>query len=231
MAHKKGGGSSRNGRDSNAQRLGVKSYGGEYVIPGNIIVRQRGTHFHPGENVGLGKDYTIFSKIEGIVVFERMRGRNGQKRISVYPENVVPVTHGGTLQVDGGTAVAEAPAPKAKRTTPAPTAVAEVESAPAPKARTTKTKPAKGEGDNLTVIEGVGPKTQAALNKSGITTYAQIAKLSADELYQIVKVENNVQIVGDAATWPKQAQFLVDGDTDGLKAYQDRLVSGREPSE
>src|SRR5215813_8956209 len=104
MAHKKGGGSSRNGRDSNAQRLGVKCYGGEYVIPGNIIVRQRGSHFHPGEKVGLGKDYTIFSKIEGVVVFQRMRGREGQKRISVYPENVVPVTHGGTLQAE---AVAE----------------------------------------------------------------------------------------------------------------------------
>jgi large subunit ribosomal protein L27 len=86
MAHKKGGGSSRNGRDSNAQRLGVKKFGGEYVIPGNIIVRQKGTKFHPGENVGMGKDYTIFSMVEGYVVFERMRGRNGQKQISVYTE-------------------------------------------------------------------------------------------------------------------------------------------------
>ncbi len=90
MAHKKGGGSSSNGRDSNAQRLGVKRFGGEFVIPGNIIIRQRGTRFHPGENVGIGKDHTIFSKIEGYVVFERMRGRNGQKRISVYPEPPTP---------------------------------------------------------------------------------------------------------------------------------------------
>jgi len=85
MAHKKGGGSTSNGRDSNSKRLGVKKFGGQYVIPGNIIVRQRGTKFHPGENVGMGKDYTIFSVIEGVVTFERMRGRNGQKRISVYP--------------------------------------------------------------------------------------------------------------------------------------------------
>ncbi|MBL8116497.1 MAG: 50S ribosomal protein L27 [Anaerolineae bacterium] len=90
MAHKKGGGSSRNGRDSNSQRLGVKAYGGEYVIPGNIIVRQRGTHFHPGVNVGIGKDHTIFATVEGVVVFERMRGRDGQKQISVYPEAEVP---------------------------------------------------------------------------------------------------------------------------------------------
>lgn len=86
MAHKKGGGSSRNGRDSNSQRLGVKAYGGEHVIPGNIIVRQRGTYFHPGVNVGMGKDHTLFATIEGVVVFERIRGRDGQKRICVYPE-------------------------------------------------------------------------------------------------------------------------------------------------
>jgi large subunit ribosomal protein L27 len=86
MAHKKGGGSTSNGRDSNSKRLGVKRFGGEFVIPGNIIVRQRGTKFHPGENVGIGKDHTLFAKIEGFVVFERIRGRNGQKRISVYSE-------------------------------------------------------------------------------------------------------------------------------------------------
>jgi len=86
MAHKKGGGSSRNGRDSTSQRLGIKIFGGQYVIPGNIILRQRGTKFHPGINVGIGKDHTLFSKIEGYVVFERMRGRNGQKQVSVYAQ-------------------------------------------------------------------------------------------------------------------------------------------------
>jgi large subunit ribosomal protein L27 len=86
MAHKKGGGSSRNGRDSNSQRLGVKKFGGEHVIPGNIIIRQRGTRFHPGTNVGLGKDHTIFATAEGYVVFEYMRGRGRQQQISVYPE-------------------------------------------------------------------------------------------------------------------------------------------------
>jgi large subunit ribosomal protein L27 len=82
MAHKKGGGSTKNGRDSNSQRMGVKRYGGEYVIPGNIIIRQRGTKVHPGNHVGLGKDYTIFSLIEGQVKFETKRGR---KYVSVYP--------------------------------------------------------------------------------------------------------------------------------------------------
>jgi large subunit ribosomal protein L27 len=83
MAHKKGGGSSRNGRDSKAKRLGMKKYGGEYVIPGNIIVRQRGTKFHPGDNVGMGKDYTIFATVEGFVTFKEKRGR---QYINVYSE-------------------------------------------------------------------------------------------------------------------------------------------------
>ncbi|MCA9938581.1 MAG: 50S ribosomal protein L27 [Anaerolineales bacterium] len=82
MAHKKGGGSTRNGRDSNSKRLGIKRYGGEMVIPGNIIVRQKGTRFHPGTNVGLGRDYTIFAVAEGRVTFETKHGR---KYISVYP--------------------------------------------------------------------------------------------------------------------------------------------------
>ena len=84
MAHKKGGGSSSNGRDSNSKRLGVKNYGGQFVVAGNIIVRQRGTKFHPGAGVGMGKDHTLFAKRAGFVTFEKMRGRNGQKRISVY---------------------------------------------------------------------------------------------------------------------------------------------------
>lgn len=84
MAHKKGGGSSRNGRDSKSKRLGVKKFGGEWVISGNIIVRQRGTRIKPGLNVGLGRDFTIFAKTDGIVQFETIRG--GQKRVSVVPE-------------------------------------------------------------------------------------------------------------------------------------------------
>lgn len=86
MAHKKGGGSSSNGRESESKRLGIKCFGGEYVIPGNIIIRQRGTRFHPGVNTGIGKDHTIFATAEGYVTFERIRGRDGQKRICVYPE-------------------------------------------------------------------------------------------------------------------------------------------------
>ena len=82
MAHKKGASSTRNGRDSNAQRLGVKRFGGQIVGAGEIIVRQRGTHFHPGTNVGQGRDYTLFSKVEGRV---RFHVRNNRRFISVEP--------------------------------------------------------------------------------------------------------------------------------------------------
>lgn len=82
MAHKKAGGSTRNGRDSESKRLGVKCFGGQQVIPGNIILRQRGTKFHPGNNVGLGKDYTIFAKSGGVVKFE-VKGPKNRKYVSV----------------------------------------------------------------------------------------------------------------------------------------------------
>ncbi len=82
FAHHKGGGSTKNGRDSNAKRLGTKREDGQFVLAGNILVRQRGTHFHPGQNVGLGKDYTLFAKIDGVVKFEK--SGKGKKCVSVY---------------------------------------------------------------------------------------------------------------------------------------------------
>ena len=83
MAHKKGQGSTRNGRDSRGQRRGIKLYGGQHCIPGNIIVRQLGTKIHPGENVGMGKDFTLFALIEGTVTYSTFRG--DKKRVSVIP--------------------------------------------------------------------------------------------------------------------------------------------------
>ena len=86
FAHKKGVGSSRNGRDSESKRLGPKRADGPFVLAGNILVRQRGTHFHPGNNVGIGKDDTLFAKIDGVVRFETKHG--GKKQVSVYDEAV-----------------------------------------------------------------------------------------------------------------------------------------------
>ncbi|MBI5026575.1 MAG: 50S ribosomal protein L27 [Nitrospirae bacterium] len=89
MAHKKGVGSSQNGRDSISKRLGVKKFGGQFVKAGNILVRQRGTRFHPGFNVGLGSDHTLYAKIDGLVTFER---KNREKQqISVYPAEQLAV--------------------------------------------------------------------------------------------------------------------------------------------
>ena len=84
MAHKKAGGSSRNGRDSESQRLGIKRYGGQRVLAGNILVRQRGTEFHPGENVGLGKDHTLFALVEGHVQFA-IKGERRRRTVSIVP--------------------------------------------------------------------------------------------------------------------------------------------------
>lgn len=83
MSHKKAGGSSRNGRDSNSQRRGVKKFGGQVVTAGSILVRQLGTKLHPGSNVGLGRDFTLFSKVDGVVTFENFGHK--RKRVSVYP--------------------------------------------------------------------------------------------------------------------------------------------------
>jgi large subunit ribosomal protein L27 len=90
MAHKKAGGSSRNGRDSAGQRLGVKRFGGQAVVPGNIILRQRGTKYHPGSNVGIGKDHTIFATVEGKVAFHRTTG--GRTLVSVEGVSVEGVS-------------------------------------------------------------------------------------------------------------------------------------------
>jgi large subunit ribosomal protein L27 len=106
MAHKKGMGSTRNGRDSESKRLGVKRGDGEFVRTGTIVVRQRGTEFWVGNNVGIGKDHTIYAKIDGVVRFETISRQ--KRRISVYPPEIYPV--GGAKQLTVSTPAAETPA-------------------------------------------------------------------------------------------------------------------------
>ncbi|MEZ4670407.1 MAG: helix-hairpin-helix domain-containing protein [Anaerolineae bacterium] len=123
---------------------------------------------------------------------------------------------------------AEKPAPKAEVAPPAP-AIEEAAPAPAPKAA--RAKKSSG-GDDLTVIEGLGPKSAQALHAAGITTFAQIAAMSGDELQEIVKVQAKVRILdGQTKTWPKQAKYLVEGDEAGFKSYTEHLVGGREPDD
>lgn len=144
MAHKKGQGSTKNGRDSNAQRRGVKKFGGESVRAGNIIVRQVGTKFHPGNNVGLGKDFTIFSLIDGHVKFEY--GARGRKFVSVYGADV------DVVEVAEAKPVAPAPAPAP---TPAPAPVAEASTqalTPEPAAPAPAAEPAPADGGATQII-------------------------------------------------------------------------------
>ena len=123
MAHKKGAGSTKNGRDSESNRLGVKIFGGQLAIAGNIIVRQRGTKFHPGNNVGMGKDHTIYSSIDGVVDFSK--GRKNRSYISVLPFDIEVDDKGGVMEVSADQPV-EKPAKK-----PAAPAVDATDEAPA----------------------------------------------------------------------------------------------------
>lgn len=182
MAHKKGVGSSKNGRESESKRLGVKIYGGQFAKAGNILIRQRGTKHHPGENVGMGKDHTLFAMIDGTVVFRKKR--NNRSFVSVAPI------------VDVDVAVAEAPVAKAK-------AVVEVKEE-APKA-TPKT---AAQSDDLKKLDGVGPKLAEILNEAGITTYAGLAETSADKMKEILEAAGSRYASKDPAPWIAEAKSL-----------------------
>ncbi len=180
MAHKKGVGSSKNGRESESKRLGVKIYGGQFAKAGNILVRQRGTTHYPGENVGMGKDHTLFALIDGTVVF-RKRRRN-RSYVSVDP--IVDV------------AVAEAPKAKAP--------VAEEK----PKTEETKVEAAQETdgADDLKKLEGVGPKLAEILVEGGFSTYASIAAASVEDIQKILEEAGSRYASKDPAPWIEQAK-------------------------
>lgn len=212
MAHKKAGGSSRNGRDSESKRLGVKRYGGELVTAGNIIVRQRGTKFHPGTNMGLGRDHTLFALSDGYVKFHV--GQRGRSLVSIIDENpntpassnkkigaptasakaaaAVAVASAAVSKKAAPKAEKKAEAPKAEKQAAAPKAEAKPKKAAAPKqeeaASGAGTKPknlmakAPADADDLKKIKGVGPKSADALNALGIYKYEQLAAFSAADV-------------------------------------------------
>jgi large subunit ribosomal protein L27 len=174
MAHKKGEGSTRNGRESHSKRLGVKIYGGEYAIPGNILVRQRGTTHHPGEGVGIGKDHTLFALREGVVLFKR--GRKDRSYVHVLPE-----TDSGALNGTAAAPKAEKKEAASKKEASKKPVAAEMET----EARDPQTElmAIVGEADaasadDLKKLTGLGPATEKKLNDIGIYTYAQVAKLT-----------------------------------------------------
>jgi len=226
MAHKKGAGSSKNGRESHSKRLGVKIFGGQRAIAGNIIVRQRGTQHHPDVNVGMGKDHTLFALIDGKVVFRKKA--NNKSFVSVLPfeEETVAVAKPKAKAA----AKAEKPvAKKAAKETAKEAAPASAESKPAEKkVKATPKKAAKAKGDDLTVIEGVGPKIAEVLTAAGLADFASVAAKSAEELKATLAEAGDQFNTAVTDTWPEQAKLAADGKFDELKKWQDELDGGKE---
>ena len=208
MAHKKGVGSTDNGRDSNSKRLGVKLFGGEHAIAGNILVRQRGTKFHPGNNVYMGRDFTLHARIDGFVKFTKRR--NNRTFVNILPSMEQ---------------VQETVAPVKKKAAPAPKAAPKAEAPKAAPAAAATT--ASGKPDDLKKIEGIGPKIAEILAASGIITFGDLAAAKADTLRATLEAAGNRYKAHDPTTWPAQAQMAADGKWDELQVWQDELDGGR----
>lgn len=187
MAHKKGAGSSRNGRESESKRLGVKIYGGQYAKAGNIIVRQRGTQHNPGENVGIGKDHTLFALIEGTVMFKKKRKNRSYVSIE-------PIVNGEAADAEASVAATKAEPAKAEKA----------------EAKTEKKAPESdvAEADDLKKIEGIGPKLEEVFNEAGINTYADLASASLEKLNTILEDAGSRYASKDPAPWIEQAKEL-----------------------
>ena len=199
MAHKKGQGSSKNGRESHSKRLGVKKFGGEFVLAGNILVRQRGTQFHPGLGVGLGKDHTLFAKRHGVVEFETKR--NNRKYIHVQPiaeleeamQNAVKAAQEEVVE-----------APKAAKKEAKETKKAEPK-AEAPKAAK-KEAPKADAADDLTALAGVGPKMADKMNAAGITSFAQLAAMTEESIAALEAEKGKITTPANWAKWTAEAK-------------------------
>lgn len=208
MAHKKGVGSSDNGRDSISKRLGVKLFGGQLAKAGNIIIRQRGTKYHPGENVYMGKDHTIHAAVDGTITFNKRK--NNRTFVSIQPLGQVAET--------------VAKVPQAKKEAPK-------KAVPAKPIEAMVSKPIEATGseaDDLKKIEGIGPKIEQIFNGSDIKTFAQLAATPVDQLKSILEAAGNRYKAHDPTTWPQQAQMAADGKWAELKKWQDELDGGKE---
>ena len=234
MAHHKGGGSTRNGRDTAGKRLGVKKFGGESVISGNIIVRQRGTEWHPGKGVGMGVDHTIYSVIEGRVEFRR-RDKN-KVFVSVFANGTEGAISGMTQRGkvghkaatpaagkpgNGGAHASEHKAAGASAAKPA----ASAPGAAAGKGRAfgLLSAPEGGMKDELGLISGVADKTEHVLNEHGIFHFWQIAAMTDAEAE---KVEHDIKFHGRITReeWREQARELMAGKPPRAKVDRDTLA-------
>ena len=222
MAHKKGAGSSKNGRESHSKRLGVKIFGGQPAIAGNIIIRQRGTAHNPGLNVGLGKDHTLFALADGIVTFKK--GFKGRSVVDVLPFSEVSTT-AVVAKPAKKEVVAEKVAPVAA---PAPVAETVVETAPVAEEAPAKKAKKADAGDDLKKIEGIGPKIAELFNNDGIMTFAQLSETSTEKMQEILTAAGSRYASHNPSTWAKQAAMAAAGQWDELKAWQDEMNGGKE---
>lgn len=269
MAHKKGVGSTDNGRDSNPKYLGVKLFGGQSARAGNIIVRQRGTKFHAGDNVYQGRDYTLHARVDGTVVFRRRRG--DRTYVSVQPNDaevaaqtrpiigtrdaaaaavgalatrtasaktkatpsVLPSERAVAADVDER--VADAELARDSVTDPGAADLNEIATPAEEVAQTIATPidetgangPEAAGGDDLTRIEGIGPKIAEHLTAGGISTFAQLADADAERLQEILDEAGPRYRVHDPGTWSQQAALARDGKDDELQQLQDELKGGK----
>ena len=207
MAHKKGVGSSDNGRDSKSKRLGVKLFGGQLAIAGNIIVRQRGTKYHPGENVGMGKDHTLYALTNGTVSFRKSRLNRTFVNIDPFEEVAETIAK---------------PEKKVKASKPAAPAAPEK-----PKAEKKEKVAKSSTKDDLKLVEGIGPKIAGLLNDAGINTWAELAATEVDKIKGILADAGSRYASHDPTTWPDQAKLAAAGEFDKLKAWQDELDGGK----
>jgi large subunit ribosomal protein L27 len=222
MAHKKGAGSSKNGRESHSKRLGVKIFGGQPAIAGNIIIRQRGTAHNPGLNVGLGKDHTLFALADGIVTFKK--GFKGRSIVDVLPFSEV-----STTAVVAKPAKKEVAAEKvAAVVAPAPVAEVVVETAPVAEEAPAKKAKKVDAGDDLKKIEGIGPKIAEIFNNEGIMTFAQLSETPTEKMQEILAAAGSRYASHNPSTWAKQAAMAAAGQWDELKAWQDEMNGGKE---
>jgi large subunit ribosomal protein L27 len=233
MAHKKGAGSTDNGRDSKAKYLGVKMYGGQKVRAGNILVRQRGTEFHPGANVYLSRDFTLHAGIDGIVGYKKSKENKRVVFITPYDAVAEVALPKAVAKKEVKAAVApktvatpkaEAPAAKAEAITPKVEAAAPVAEVVAPKVEVAAV---SGKADDLKKIEGIGPKIEQLLHDKGILTFSILAATSAEDVKAILTEAGPRYTIHDPATWGKQAEMAAAGKWDELKAWQKELDGGK----
>ncbi len=207
MATKKAAGTASNLTDSNPKYLGIKKNHGQFVIAGNIIVRQRGTNFRPGINVGMGKDHTLFSLIDGKVVFTSKRKINFdntftiRKVVNVSPEEMA-IRAPRTPQSKRGTSVAKSTAATKKVAT-------------------------KVKADDLEIIEGIGPKINTLLAAEGIETFTDLASAKISVLESILEKAGPRFRTHSPETWPEQAALLRDGKMTEFEKLTKELIGGK----